>query len=79
MEIPDDTNESKVWQFLNLTTGALLNPDCSEACHPLPSEGKNKIILKFSRKIDVYLIMRNKNKIKHAKPSNINIPSCGKV
>ena len=39
---------SLIWLF-----GALLNPDCLEAYHALPSEGKNIITVKFSKKKQV--------------------------
>lgn len=51
-----DNNEQKVCGFLNLATGVSHNPDCLEACHPLPSEGKNKIIVKFWKRKDVDLV-----------------------
>ena len=79
MGIPDDTNEQKISEFLNLVTRNLLNLDCLKACHHLLSAGKNKIIINFSKREDVNLVIRNKHKLKHAKLSNINIPSQGKV
>ena len=73
--ISDDANEKKACEFLTLPTGALLNLDSLEAYHHLPSEGKNKIIVKFSKRKDVDLVMRNRHKLKQTKPSDINIPN----
>ena len=78
MGIPGDTNEQKISEFLNLVTRNLLNLDCLKACQLLLSAGKNKII-KFLKREDVDLVIRNRHKLKHAKLSNINIPSQGKV
>lgn len=79
MGIPGDTNEQKISEFLNLVTRNLLNLDCLKTCHLLLSGGKNKIIIKFLKREDVDLVTRNRHKLKHAKLSNINIPSQGKV
>ena len=39
-----ETYKQNACEFINLATRALLNPNCLEACHPLVSEGKNKIL-----------------------------------
>ena len=56
--MPDETYKQNAWEFLNLATRALLNPNCLEASHPLVSEGKNKIIVKLSKRKDIDLILR---------------------
>ena len=53
LRIPDITNEQRVCEFLNLATGALLYPDSLEACH--------QINVKFPKRKDVKLVMKNKH------------------
>ena len=65
--IPDSTNEIKACELIGKVTGINVNQDCLESCHPLPSDKKNKIIVKFSRRKDSESVLRNKNKNKNFK------------
>ena len=75
MGIPDTTNEKKVCELIRKVTGINVNQDSLESCHPLPSEKKNKVTVKFSRRKDAESVLRNKNKNKNFSPRSIHIDS----
>ena len=73
--IPDNTDETKVCDFLSLATGTTIKPDDLEACHPLPSNDNNKIIVKFSKRKTAQLVLKEKKKFSSIDPRSIDIPS----
>ena len=75
MGIPDLTNEIKVCELIGKVTGINVNQDCLESCRPLPSDKKNKIVVKFSRRKVAESVLRNKNKNKNFNPRSIDTDS----
>ena len=73
--IPDSTNKIKVCELIGKVTGINVNQDCLESCHPLPSDKKNKIIVKFSRRKDAENVLRNKNESENFNSRSIDIDS----
>ena len=57
------TNDSNERELVGKVTGINVNQDCLESYHPLPSDKKNKILVKFSRRKDAESVLKNKNKI----------------
>ena len=56
-------------------TGINVNQDCLELCQPLPSDIKNKIIVKFSRQKDAESVLQRKSKNKNFNPQSIDCDS----
>ena len=56
-------------------TGINVNQDCLELCKPLPSDIKNKIIVKFSRQKDAESVLQRKSKNKNFNPQSIDCDS----
>ena len=73
--IPDSTNEIKICELIGKVTGINVNQGSLQSCHPLPSDKKNKITVKFSRRKDAESVLRNKNKNKNFNPRSIDIDS----
>ena len=73
--IPDSTNEIKGCELIGKVTGINVNQDCLESCHPLPSDQKKQIIVKFARRRDAESVLQNKNKNKNFNPRSIDIDS----
>ena len=73
--ILDSNNETKVCELIGKVTGINVNQECLESCHPLPSDKKNKIIVKVSNQKDAKSILQNKNKDKNFNSRSIDIDS----
>ena len=56
-------------------TGINVNQDCLELCQPLPSDIKNKIIVKFASRKDAESVLQRKSKKKNFNPQSIDSDS----
>ena len=45
--IPYTTNKTKVCELMEMATGISITPDSLEACHRLPSDQSDKLIISF--------------------------------
>ena len=63
MGIPDSTNETMECKLIEKVTCVNVNQECLELCHPLTSD-KKKIIVTFSGRKDVEIILQKKSKIR---------------
>ena len=61
VDIPDSTNETKVYELIEKGIGININQGCLESCQIIPSDKKTKIIVKFLRRKDLESVVRNKN------------------
>ena len=61
-----------------MAAGISITPDSLEACHCLPSDQNDKLIIKFSRRKDAKMILSKKYKAKAYNPHSIDVES-GKV
>ena len=73
--IPVSTNEIKGCELIGKVTGTNVNEGYLELCHPLPSDQKKQIFVKFARRKDAESVLRNKNKKKNFNPRSIDIDS----
>ena len=71
--IPEDTDPKKVCELFN-KINVNLSPDDFQACHPLKSQDKNKIIVKFHKRDHSNLVLKNKSLLKTFKPTDIGLP-----
>ena len=53
--------------------------DNIEACHPLKSDNKNKIIVKFSERKDCQAVLENKKKLKNLSNEELGVETNSKV
>ena len=58
--IPDTTNETKVCDLIETVSGMSIIPDSLEACHCLPPDEINKLIIKLSRRKDAEVVLSKK-------------------
>ena len=59
----EDSTEVTVCKLFQ-KVGAKIDSKKLEACHPLPSDDKNKLIVKFASRKDAELVLKNKSKLK---------------
>ena len=69
--IPESTRETEVCELIEKFNCVNANQDRLESCQLLPSDKKNKFIVKFSWRKDG--VLRNKNKNKNFNPWSIDI------
>lgn len=72
--MPENTSQDKVCEIFD-KIGAKLSPENLEACHPIKSCDKNKIIVKFSRRKDCQLVLENKRKLKSLSTDDTGLPN----
>ena len=69
--IVDITNDTKVCELIETATGISITPDSLEACHRLPTDQNDKLIIKFSRrKYDKMVLSKKKKNKSKAKGFN---------
>ena len=61
--IPSSTNDTKVCELTETATGISLTPASLEASHCLPADQNDKLIIKFSRRKDVEMVLSKEKKI----------------
>jgi len=70
--LPEDSTEATVCKLFQ-KVGAKIDSKKLEACHPLPSDDKNKLIVKFASRKDAELVLKNKSKLKDEKFDDIGL------
>ena len=60
--IVDITNDTKVCELIETGTGISITPDSLEACHRLPTDQNDKLIIKFSRRKYDKVVLSKKKK-----------------
>ena len=61
--IPSSTNDTKVCELTETATGISITPASLEASHCLPADQNDKLIIKFSRRKDVEMVLSKEKKI----------------
>ena len=62
-----------VSEIVSSATGVNINLDTLESCHRLPTEGNNKIVVKFSRRKDAESVLKNRKKLKRFDPPSMTL------
>ena len=68
--LPDSTTDNEVCSVFK-KIGVDVSVDNIEACHPLKSDNKSKIIVKFSKRKDCQAVLENKKKLKTYRMKNL--------
>ena len=76
--LSETTTDAEVCTFFT-KIGVSVSPDNIEACHPLKSNDKNKIIVKFSKRKDCQAVLNNKKKLKNLTNEELGLSEGGKV
>ena len=61
-----DTADTKACELIETATGISITPDSLEACHRLPSDQNDKLIIKFSRRKDAEMVLSKLQKQKQS-------------
>ena len=76
--LPDSTTDNEVCSVFK-KIGVDVSVDNIEACHPLKSDNKNKIIVKFSKRKDCQAVLENKKKLKNLLNEEFEVETNSKV
>ena len=76
--LPDSTTDNEVCSVFK-KIGVDVSVDNIEACHPLKSDNKNKIIVKFSKRKDCQAVLENKKKLKNLSNEELGVETNSKV
>ena len=76
--LPDSTTDNEVCSVFK-KIGVDVSVDNIEACHPLKSDNKNKIIVKFSKRKDCQAVIENKKKLKNLSNEELGLATNSKV
>lgn len=76
--LPDSTTDNEVCSVFK-KIGVDVSVDNIEACHPLKSDNKNKIIVKFSKRKDCQAVLENKKKLKNLSNEELGLETNSKV
>ena len=76
--LPDSTTDNEVCSIFK-KIGVDVSVDNIEACHPLKSDNKNKIIVKFSKRKDCQAVLENKKKLKNLSNEELGVETNSKV
>ena len=76
--LPDSTTDNEVCSVFK-KIGVDVSFDNIEACHPLKSDNKNKIIVKFSKRKDCQAVLENKKKLKNLSNEELGVETNSKV
>ena len=74
----DSTTDNEVCSVFK-KIGVDVSVDNIEACHPLKSDNKNKIIVKFSKRKDCQAVLENKKKLKNLSNEELGVETNSKV
>ena len=61
---PDTTNETKVCDLIEMAAGISITLESLNACHYLPSNQNDILIIKFLRKTDAEMVLSKKAKVR---------------
>ena len=70
---PDTTNETKVCNLIEMAAGISITLESLNACHCLPSNQNDILIIKFLRKTDAEMVLSKKSKGKGFNHRSIGI------
>ena len=76
--LPDSTTDNEVCSVFK-KIGVDVSVDNIEACYPLKSDSKNKIIVKFSKRKDCQAVLENKKKLKNLSNEELGVETNSKV
>ena len=76
--LPDSTTDNEIcYVFKKISVD--VSVDNIEACNPLKSDNKNKIIVKFSKRKDCQAVLENKKKLKNLSNEELGLETNSKV
>ena len=76
--LPDSTTDNEVCSDFK-KIGVDVSVDNIETCHPLKSDNKNKITVKFSKRKDCQAVLENKKKLKNLSNEELGVETNSKV
>ena len=76
--LPDSTTDNELCSVFK-KIGVNVSVNNIEACHPLMSDSKNKIIVKFSKRKVCQVVLENKKKLKNISNEELGLETNSKV